>query len=97
MSEVKSAYYKKLHRLHPKNNPKNTQNDYIKLVNAYKKLLAGESYLNCYKIVNFYESNVICRCGAEYEIGFSFVGKVECDFCSCFIIVEEPCHMLPAK
>ncbi|KAI5149942.1 hypothetical protein ENBRE01_1206 [Enteropsectra breve] len=88
LSEVKKSYYKRLAALHPAS-VGGCSEKFIELQTAYKQYLLGDDFLNCYGIYNIGISSIACRCGGYYEVEEDFMGKIECDFCSCFIIVEE--------
>lgn len=91
---VKQSYYKMLFALHPTNKQTGNPEAFIELQSAYKRHLSGESFQNCWAVVPSTFQNVKCRCGGEYTI--IGLGRVDCEYCSCFIEVEEPLLDLPS-
>lgn len=87
---IKQKYYKLLFKLHPHNHSTGNKESYLELQEAYKMYISGDSYVNCFSVVSNEISKVLCRCGGLYDIPSEFIGRIECDFCSCFIEVESP-------
>ena len=94
---VKQAYYKLLFQLHPHNHITGDEEKYMALQTAYKKHVSGDSFVNCFSVVTNDICELQCRCGGLYSIPFDFIGKIECDFCSCFIEVESPVKNIKAN
>lgn len=91
---VRDKYIKMMAILHPNNKKTGDVNKFIMLQKCYKNFeTMGDDSL-CFKVVNSFTSTIICRCGGTYQIPTGFIGTIECDFCSCFIIVEEPYDLL---
>lgn len=88
--KVKQSYYKLLFQLHPHNKSTGNSQKYMILQEAYKKYVSGDSFINCFSIVPSDIGELKCRCDGLYTFPIDFVGRIECDFCSCFIEVETP-------
>ncbi|KAI5169138.1 hypothetical protein PAEPH01_0470 [Pancytospora epiphaga] len=88
--QVKYFYYKRLVVLHPNSRMEESNADkFIELTHAYKQYLVGNDSLNCYRVCLNTERTVACRCGGCYFVELDRLGRIECDYCSCFIIIEE--------
>ncbi|AFM98038.1 hypothetical protein KMI_07g12550 [Encephalitozoon hellem] len=88
--EVRTRYLRKLIKIHPDRNKGNSA-EYTKLRDEYEKYIRGESFEgDPYLVCNRAKAeSVICRCGGKYKIHQEIDGRVECEFCSCFIEIEE--------
>lgn len=91
---IKQRYYKLLFQLHPHNHATGCEELYLNLQNAYKKYISGDSFVNCFSVVQNNTGSLLCRCGGMYCIPNEFIGRVECDFCSCFVEVEAPVQLI---
>ncbi|KAI4292190.1 hypothetical protein PAPHI01_1464 [Pancytospora philotis] len=86
---VKLRYYRKLAEYHPDNRNSGDQSKFAALIAAYKKHLTGEDFVNCYGVVANSQRTHSCRCDGIYEVPAEYEGRIDCDYCSCFIIVEQ--------
>lgn len=89
-NEIKVKYYKLIFQLHPSTKKTGNESEYIELQEAYRRYVAGDSFSNCFLVCENTRGTLSCRCGGVYQIEKSAVGKIECEFCSCHIIVENP-------
>lgn len=94
--EVKSKYYKMLALLHPRTKYTGSEYAFMQLQDAYKKYLLGDDYLNCFMVCADTDNTVKCRCGGVYTVERGKLGRNECEFCSCFIFVQERVKKLSA-
>lgn len=93
--EIEMAYKKYLVRHHPDKSKRDTLNLYLNIKREYEK------YKNNISDDNFYlccfpgeVSSVFCRCGSPFLLDNLVANKIECECCSCYIIVEnEPCEL----
>lgn len=88
--EVRIRYLRRLIQIHPDRNKGNGA-EYTRLRDAYEKyirgeIFEGEPYLVCNRTD---AESAICRCGGKYKIFHEADGRIECEFCSCFIEIEE--------
>ncbi len=86
--EIRRKYYRAIYKNHPTHG--GSPEYFMELVESYKKYLAGEESINCYRVVKMEESRgLLCRCGGEFHWaeGDSMI-RVDCDCGSCFLIVE---------
>ncbi|WUR03658.1 uncharacterized protein VNE69_05247 [Vairimorpha necatrix] len=85
---LEKSYKKKIIELHPDRSKKNTLDQYYEIRKAYNKyknnLLDDNFYLQC-----FIEDvdTLICRCGTYFDRSNLVHDRIECETCSCFIIV----------
>jgi hypothetical protein len=91
---VKQRYYKLLFQHHPHNHTTGNETKYLELQDAYKRYISGDSFVNCFSVVSNDINSLICRCGGIYIIDPDFIGRMDCDFCSCFIEVETPIQLI---
>lgn len=87
VSTVKEAFHKQLRKNF------NKMSEIQSIVDAYKNitnLLDNGYYQGEYGIQSL-KDGLLCKCGAKFECE---MGVVECDSCSCFIIVKEKCLWL---
>lgn len=87
--EVRAKYHKLLFLLHPRTRVTGDESKYIELQDAYKRFLRGDIATNCHLVCTNDVREVGCRCGGTYTIHEGFEGKIDCEFCSCFIEVEN--------
>lgn len=87
--EIKCKYYKQLFLLHPRTKVTGNEAKYIELQDAYKRFLRGDSAMHCHLVCTNDVGEVACRCGGTYTVQKMFEGKIDCEFCSCFIEVES--------
>lgn len=87
---IKKLYHKELFALHPSNKDTGCNERYLSLQEAYKRYLCGDSYSNCFAVVQNDIGEVECRCGGMYHVEVQTIGKLECEYCSCFLEVEKP-------
>lgn len=87
--EIKSKYYKLLSILHPRTKGTGNEIEYLELQKLYKRYLLGDDCTNCFYVCSNNTKSISCRCGGVYEISDEYIGRLDCDFCSCFIFVEE--------
>lgn len=87
---IRQKYHKLLFDLHPSNRKTGSESAFIELQEAYKRYLAGDSFSNCWAVIDNVAGEFECRCGGVYSIEEGRVGRIECEYCSCFIEVEEP-------
>ncbi|CAD26293.1 hypothetical protein [Encephalitozoon cuniculi GB-M1] len=88
--EVRARYLRKVLQIHP-DRSKGDGDGYMRLVNAYERYARGEEpdsipYLICSRA---HVDSVACRCGGTYKASYEMHGRVECEFCSCFIEIED--------
>lgn len=93
--EIKVAYRKMLPVLHPNNRTTGSASGFIALQDAYRHYLIGDDSLNCFSIGVAGSAVPHCRCGAAFSVPEAFLGRLDCECCSCFIILEEPYKELP--
>lgn len=91
---IKNKYHQSLYKLHPSNRHSGDEKAFIQLQEAYKQFLTGDSYESCFAVVENTAREFDCRCSGRYKIPLDYVGRIECEFCSCFIEVEEPHFIL---
>jgi len=91
-SEIKRAYHRALAKYHPTNRDFGDSDSFVSLQEIYKQYLVGDYFHNCYRVVQISCRTVDCRCGGTYRV--ESTGILECEYCSCFIIVEEDCKFL---
>ncbi len=91
--EVKNAYLKKISYYHPTKITGN-KDMFIKINDLYKNYLLGNDFVNCLSICYQGDASYTCRCGGLYDIEKNQIGRVDCLYCSCFIIIEKPIGML---
>lgn len=77
------------YKLHPSNKKTGNQNAFIELQESYKKYLTGDSFSNCWAVVENNKKEIECRCGGTYKIDKNQSGRLDCEYCSCFIEIEE--------
>lgn len=87
--EVKTRYYKRLAEVHPNSRVEGSTASFIALTNAYKQYTLGEDAADCFCVCASNTGHVRCRCGGVYDVAPHELGKMECNYCSCFIFVEE--------
>ncbi|ELA41054.1 uncharacterized protein VICG_01936 [Vittaforma corneae ATCC 50505] len=87
---VKQKYRKMLFDLHPNNKKTGNESAFIELQEAYKRYLTGDLFSNCWAVVENNRKEFECRCGGIYKIEEGRAGRIECEYCSCFIEVEDP-------
>lgn len=88
-SAVDSAYHKKLKYYHPSKKT-GSEEMFMELNKLYKEYLLGNDFVNCSAVCDSEKQTQKCRCGGIYEIYADYFGRIDCDFCSCFIIVRKP-------
>ncbi|ADM11283.1 uncharacterized protein Eint_031410 [Encephalitozoon intestinalis ATCC 50506] len=88
--EVRMKYLKRLLLIHP-DRSKGDINEYIKLRESYEKYERGEEYEEVpYFVCNRDDiGSIVCRCGGKYKVLNEENSRVECEFCSCFIEIED--------
>ncbi|EOB12158.1 hypothetical protein NBO_508g0009 [Nosema bombycis CQ1] len=94
--EIEIAYKKYLIKNHPDRSKKDTLELYLGIkreYERYKKNLTDENfYISC--LPNEIQK-VVCRCGSYFQECLIEGNKIECECCSCYIIVEkEPKQLL---
>lgn len=85
--EIKKNYYRRLREVHPHSG--GCASRFIELQAAYSKYLLGDACDDCLAIFTNACRSATCRCRGEYHIPAGFKGRIECEFCSCFIFVED--------
>lgn len=88
--EIKSNFYKIAFKTHPKNKTGGNEIQYIQLQEAYKKYLLGDDFINCYLVCTNDIKKCECRCGGIYKIEEGYSGRLDCEYCSCYLEVEDP-------
>lgn len=88
--EVEIAYKKYLVKHHPDKSKSDTLQLYLNIqreYEKYKKNLSDDNfYLRCFPRE---VQNVVCRCGSTFVYENLVANKIECECCSCYIIVED--------
>lgn len=87
---LEKTYKRKLVEAHPDRSKKDTKDFYYMIKKAYldhKENLINENFfLECFvDEVNI----IVCRCGTLFDKSNLVYDKVECETCSCFVIVKE--------
>lgn len=88
--ELKARYYQRLAAVHPNSRAGGDTASFIRLQEAYKKYLLGDDFSNCFLVCTADTKGIACRCGGIYGASDGSVGRIDCDYCSCFIQIEEP-------
>lgn len=88
--KLKKVYKKKLLSLHPDRSKSDTTFEFLQLKNEYYLFEKNNSYnenfvLKC-KIEDV--NNIKCRCGTFYDICNKNNNKIECETCSCYILIS---------
>lgn len=87
--EVKRAYYRRLATLHPTYTSTDNSGEFISLQSAYACYLLGEDCTDCYAVCTSNRTQFECRCKGIYMIQGGYLGRIDCEYCSCFIFVED--------
>ena len=86
--DVKTAYYKALAHYHPQNKQSADPSMFMALQEAYKRFLRGGDYSQCLAVCSGTE-NIVCRCGAGFTCVQGWNGRIDCEYCSCYIYIDE--------
>jgi hypothetical protein len=87
--EVRERYLRRLIELHPDRNG-GASAQYLQLREAHERYASGEIDENCYMLCSREEAGgILCRCGAKFVADNERMGRIDCDFCSCFVEIQD--------
>ncbi|KAF9762648.1 Chaperone protein DnaJ [Nosema granulosis] len=93
--EVERAYKKYLIKHHPDKSKSDTLDLYLNIKQEYEKYKKNQTDENFYICCFPSEIEQIrCRCGSKFDEENIFANKIECECCSCYIIVENEPYKL---
>lgn len=93
--EVKTQYIKRLLLVHPDRNG-GFRDKYLELRTEYERYTNGDLDENPYSICSKLEADsLVCRCGGGYSTFHEKLGRIECEYCSCFIELRDAPMSLP--
>lgn len=89
--EVRQKYIRKLLMVHPDRN-NGLRDEYMNLKNEYERYVKGEMDENPYVVCSRNDiDSLVCRCGGRYKGLYENLGRIECEYCSCFVeLTDDP-------
>lgn len=97
-SDVRRQYVRRLLSVHP-DRSSGSREKYAELVREYERYMGGETDENSYCVCSRAQAeSLVCRCGGLYRVVHGDSGRIECEYCSCFIeVMDDPAQLLHGR
>lgn len=93
---LEKTYKRKIVETHPDRSKKDTKDLYYRIRKAYedyKQNLTNENFfLECF--VDEVDT-IICRCGTPFDKSNIVYDKIDCETCSCFLVLSRDLKCIP--